>query len=86
MNIKDILSNISDSARDHVQVPSGYGVDYTLATVAQQFADKDLSGAELESKVKERLAETGKFTDKSVESSTKKVLNLISKARKAASL
>lgn len=86
MNIKAILSNVFDSARDHIQTPSGYGVDYILATVAQQFADKDLSGVELESKVKERLVETGKFTDKSIEPATKKVLNIITKARKTALL
>lgn len=86
MNIKSILSNISDSASDNIRVPSGYGTDFLLSQVAKQFSDMDLYGVDLEYKVKDRLAETGKFNDRSLESSTKKVLGMISKARSVGSI
>lgn len=56
-----------------------------LVMTAKRFADKDLVGAALESKVKEDLAASGKFTDANIEASTVKVLNIISKARKGVS-
>ena len=71
---------------DNIFIPEvSLGIPRLLALTAKRFADKGLYGVALESKVKESLAESGKFTDPSIEASTAKVLDIISKARKGVS-